>query len=41
MQGTGEEWIVRDIDTEHSPQLVAPEKLCDMLLELGKLFEGL
>jgi hypothetical protein len=41
IEGTGVEWIVQDIDTGHSPQLVAPERLCDMLLELAKLFEGM
>lgn len=41
IQGTGVDWIIKDIDTGHSPQLVAPDKLCDLLLELGKHFESL
>ncbi|KAF4625155.1 hypothetical protein G7Y89_g13016 [Cudoniella acicularis] len=41
IQGTGVDWIIKDMDTGHSPQLVEPEKLCDMLVELGKQFEKL
>ena len=39
IQGKGEEWIVKDIDSGHGPQVVAAEKLCNMLLELAKQFE--
>ena len=39
LQGTGQEWIIRDVDTGHSPQLAAPEKLCGIILELAKRFE--
>lgn len=35
------EWIIKNIDTGHSPQLVEPEKLVDMLVELGEKFEKL
>jgi len=41
IEGTKVDWIIRDIDTGHSPQLVAPEKITDILLELAKGFEGL
>jgi len=41
IQGTGVEWIIKDIETGHSPQLVEPEKLCDMLVDLAKQFEKL
>ncbi|KAF7925185.1 hypothetical protein BELL_0866g00020 [Botrytis elliptica] len=40
MQSTGEEWIVRDMDTGHSPQLVQPERVCDVLIELARGFGG-
>lgn len=40
MQNTGEEWIVRDMDTGHSPQLVQPEWVCDILIELARGFGG-
>lgn len=35
LQGTGQEWITRDIDTGHSAQLAAPEELSKMIIELG------
>jgi hypothetical protein len=41
MQGTGVQWIVKDIAAGHSAQAVEPEKLCDMLIELGKVLEEL
>ncbi|KAI9643806.1 hypothetical protein NHQ30_007156 [Ciborinia camelliae] len=41
IKGTGVDWIVKDMDTGHSPQLVQPEKICDMLVELAKGFEEL
>ena len=41
LQGTGQEWITRDIDTGHSPQLAAPEKLSSIILELAEYFEAL
>jgi hypothetical protein len=37
----GANWIVRDIESDHSPQLSQPEKLCEILLELVKGFEKL
>ncbi|KAF7881326.1 hypothetical protein EAF00_011999 [Botryotinia globosa] len=40
MQNTGEEWIVRDMHTGHSPQLVQPERVCDVLTELARGFGG-
>jgi hypothetical protein len=41
LQASGQEWITRDIETAHSAQLAAPEKLADILLEIAKVFEGL
>lgn len=41
LQKTGEDWLIRDIDTGHSPQLAAPEKLTGILVELAQQFEGL
>jgi hypothetical protein len=41
LDGTGAEWIVKDIESDHSPQLSQPEKLAAMLLELTKAFEAL
>lgn len=41
LQASGQEWITRDIETGHSPQLVAPEKLADILVEIAEHFEAL
>lgn len=41
IETTGVQWIIKDIDTGHSPQFVAPEKLCDMMVELAKQWEGM
>lgn len=41
LQASGKEWITRDIETAHSPQLVAPEKLADILVEIAEQFEAL
>ncbi|CAD6445118.1 439899bb-e233-4b6e-9a4d-e8f03737a0c9 [Sclerotinia trifoliorum] len=41
IKGTGEEWIVKDIDTGNNPNLSAPGKICDILEELGRQFESL
>lgn len=41
IQASGHEWIVRDVDTHHSPQLADPEKLADIILDIAKLFEAL
>lgn len=41
LQATGVEWITREIETGHSPQLAAPEKLADILVELAELFRKL
>lgn len=38
IDGTGVEWIVKDIESGHSPQISQPEKLAEILLELGKSF---
>ncbi|KAF7946887.1 uncharacterized protein EAE97_004136 [Botrytis byssoidea] len=40
MQNTGEEWIVKDMNTGHSPQLGQPERVCDVLIELARGFGG-
>jgi hypothetical protein len=39
IDGTGAEWIVRDIESAHSAQLSQPEKLRDILVELAGVFE--
>ncbi|KAI0890978.1 hypothetical protein F4806DRAFT_484218 [Annulohypoxylon nitens] len=41
LKGTGVEWIEKDIDTGHSPQIVQPETLLDMFIELTELWEKL
>lgn len=41
LQATGQEWDTWDIETGHSPQLAAPEKLADILVEIAKKFEAL
>ncbi|KAF1963781.1 alpha/beta-hydrolase [Byssothecium circinans] len=35
----GAEWVVKDIESDHSPHLSQPEKFCGMLLELARQFE--
>jgi hypothetical protein len=37
----GPDWIVRDIESDHSPQLSQPEKLCEILVGLVEGFEQL
>ena len=39
LEGTGQEWITKDVETGHSPQFAAPEKLCNIIVELAKQFE--
>jgi hypothetical protein len=41
LDGTGVEWIVKDIESGHSPQLSQPEKLISILVELAKAFQEL
>lgn len=41
LQASEQEWITRDIETAHSPQLVAPEKLADILVDIAEQFEAL
>lgn len=41
LKSTGVEWIEKDIDTGHSPQIVQPENLLDMFIELAELWEKL
>lgn len=41
LQASGQEWITRDIETSHSAQLAAPERLADILVEVAKQFEAL
>lgn len=39
IDGTGNvDWIVKDIDSGHSPQLSCPARLLEILLDLAKLF---
>ena len=39
LEGSGQLWITKDIETGHSPQLAAPEKLSSIILELATQFE--
>lgn len=41
LEGTGIEWITKDIDSGHSAQLSQPEKLSAIAVELLKGFEAL
>jgi hypothetical protein len=41
LDGTGAKWIIKDIESGHSPQLSQPERLTGMLVELAKEFEVL
>lgn len=40
IDGTGAEWIVKDIESGHCPQLSQPEKLVEILVDLVKGFES-
>jgi hypothetical protein len=41
LDGTGVEWIVKDIESGHSPQISQPEKLTSILVELAKALQAL
>ncbi|KAL8677361.1 MAG: hypothetical protein Q9186_006196 [Xanthomendoza sp. 1 TL-2023] len=41
LQGTGQEWITMDIETGHSAQLAAPDKLSKMIIEIAKKIEAM
>ena len=41
LEATGQDWIVRDIETGHMPQMAAPEKLCGIIVELARRFEAM
>lgn len=41
IDGTGVEWIVKDIESDHSPQLSRAEELVGILVDLATVFEGL
>ena len=41
IRGTEQEWIMKDIETGHSPQLVAPEKLSAIIPALPEHFQGI
>jgi hypothetical protein len=41
IKGTGVEWIEKDIETGHSPQVVQPETLLEMFIELAEQWEKL
>ncbi|KAF2825590.1 hypothetical protein CC86DRAFT_324076 [Ophiobolus disseminans] len=41
IDGTGVEWIVKDIESGHSPQISQTEKLVEILVDLSKTFEAL
>ncbi|KAL8861957.1 MAG: hypothetical protein Q9178_001827 [Gyalolechia marmorata] len=39
LEGSGQEWIMRDIETGHCPQLAAPEALSSIIIEIAHQFE--
>jgi hypothetical protein len=39
LDGTGIEWIVKDIESGHSPQVSQPENLAKIVIDLTKIFE--
>lgn len=41
LDGTGVDWIVKNIESGHSPQLSRPEELTEMVNELAQAFEAL
>ncbi|KAL8798185.1 MAG: hypothetical protein Q9182_006877 [Xanthomendoza sp. 2 TL-2023] len=41
LEGSGQEWITRDIETGHSAQLAAPETLKNIIIEVSKQFEAM
>lgn len=41
LDGTGAQWVVKDIESGHSPQISQPENLTAILIELAKGFESL
>ena len=41
LEGSGTEWITKDIDSSHNPQLSQPEKLASIILELVNTFESM
>lgn len=41
IDGSGAEWVVKDIESGHSPQISQPEKLTSILVDLAKGFETL
>lgn len=41
LDGTGVDWVVKDIESGHLPQLSQPEKLTIIIVELVLRFEAL
>jgi hypothetical protein len=41
LDGTNTEWIVKDMETGHSPQISQPEKLAELIVQLSNVFEKL
>lgn len=41
LDGTGVDWIVKDVESGHSPQISQPEKLKTVLIDLAKGFAAL
>jgi hypothetical protein len=35
----GADWVIKDIESDHSPQLSHPEEFSVMLVDLAKVFE--
>ena len=40
LDGTGIKWIVKDIESGHSPQVSQPESLAKIVVDLAKSFES-
>ena len=41
IDASGQKWILRDLDSGHSPNLSMPERLAETVIELVKGFEGM
>jgi hypothetical protein len=39
LDGTGVNWIVKDIESGHCPQISQPQKLTEILVELARVFD--
>ncbi|CAI6333945.1 unnamed protein product [Periconia digitata] len=41
LDGSGVKWIVKDIESSHSPQISQPEKLISIIVEIAQEFQSL